>query len=159
MGNDLLNPSSATPIKPKKWRTKNLYTTLQWLLQKCYEHLQDIFQNILTLLAWEKLLTQIFLRKLLRINQLNSSFAKDSIKNEWFKMSSAKTLTLPVAIPDEKKKKNLNFYFHTPLWCLERFYEALKGREGSIMNFTFLRNWPLKIPATLRMRFKIKWTK
>ena len=29
-------------------------------------------------------------------------------------------LTLPVQIPDEEKKINLNFYFHS-LWCLKRF--------------------------------------
>ena len=26
-----------------------------------------------------------------------------------------------------KIKMNLNFYFHTPLWCLKRFYEALNA--------------------------------
>ena len=34
-------------------------------------------------------------------------------------------LTLPIPIPDEENK--LNFYFHTYLWCLRRFYEGLKG--------------------------------
>ena len=28
--------------------------------------------------------------------------------------------------PGRKKKYNLNFYFHTSLWCLKRFYEGLK---------------------------------
>ena len=36
-------------------------------------------------------------------------------------------VTLPVPIPDEEKKINVNFYFHTSLWCLERFYEGLKA--------------------------------
>ena len=29
--------------------------------------------------------------------------------------------------PGGKEKINLNFYFHTYLWCLKRFYEGLKG--------------------------------
>ena len=29
--------------------------------------------------------------------------------------------------PGRRKKINLNFYFHTSLWCLKRFYEGLKG--------------------------------
>ena len=27
--------------------------------------------------------------------------------------------------PGQKGKINLNFYFHTSLWCLKRFYEGL----------------------------------
>ena len=34
-------------------------------------------------------------------------------------------LTLNVPIPDKVKKIKLNFYFHTSLWCLKRFYEGL----------------------------------
>ena len=29
--------------------------------------------------------------------------------------------------PRRREKINLNFYFHTSLWCLKRFYEGLKG--------------------------------
>ena len=29
--------------------------------------------------------------------------------------------------PRQREKINLNFYFHTSLWCLKRFYERLKG--------------------------------
>ena len=29
--------------------------------------------------------------------------------------------------PRRREKINLNFYFHTSLWCLKRFYESLKG--------------------------------
>ena len=39
-------------------------------------------------------------------------------------------LTLPAPRISEsyiKIKINLNFYFHTSLWCLKRFYEGLKG--------------------------------
>ena len=43
------------------------------------------------------------------------------------KTSLSQYLTLPVPILDEEKKLKLNFYFHTSLWCLERFYEGLKG--------------------------------
>ena len=38
-----------------------------------------------------------------------------------------RVLTLPVPIPDEEKTVKLNFYFHTSLWCLNRFYEGPKG--------------------------------
>ena len=38
-----------------------------------------------------------------------------------------KNLTLSVPILDEKKKNNLNFYFHISLWSVKRFYEGLKG--------------------------------
>ena len=39
-------------------------------------------------------------------------------------------LTLPIPCISKsciKIKINLNFYFHTSLWCLKRFYENLKG--------------------------------
>ena len=36
-------------------------------------------------------------------------------------------LTLLVPIPDEKKKIKINFYFHTSLWSLKRFYKGLKS--------------------------------
>ena len=44
-------------------------------------------------------------------------------------------LTLPAPCISEsctEIKIKLNFYFHTSLWCLKRFYEGLKalGREG-----------------------------
>ena len=29
--------------------------------------------------------------------------------------------------PGRTEKINLNFYFHTSLWCFKRFYEGLKG--------------------------------
>ena len=29
--------------------------------------------------------------------------------------------------PGRREKINSNFYFHTSLWCLKRFYEGLKG--------------------------------
>ena len=29
--------------------------------------------------------------------------------------------------PGRREKINLNFYFHTSLWCLKRFYQSLKG--------------------------------
>ena len=31
-------------------------------------------------------------------------------------------LTLPVRIPGEEEKINLNLYFHTSLWYLKRFH-------------------------------------
>ena len=39
-------------------------------------------------------------------------------------------LTRPVPCTSEsciEIKIKLNFYFHTSLWCLKRFYEGLKG--------------------------------
>ena len=29
--------------------------------------------------------------------------------------------------PGRREKSKVNFYFHTSLWCLKRFYECLKG--------------------------------
>ena len=29
------------------------------------------------------------------------------------------------------EKINLNFYFHTSLWCLKKFYEGLKAPQGT----------------------------
>ena len=40
-------------------------------------------------------------------------------------------LSLPVPIPAEEKKIKLNFYFHTSLWCLKRFYKP----------FLFVPDW------------------
>ena len=34
--------------------------------------------------------------------------------------------------PGRREKMKLNFYFHTPLWCLKRFYEGLKGLHKTI---------------------------
>ena len=47
-------------------------------------------------------------------------------------------LTLPAPCISEsfiKVKINLNFYFHTSLWCLTRFYEGLKGLHKIWVNF------------------------
>ena len=41
--------------------------------------------------------------------------------------NQSQILTLLVPIPDEQKTIKLNFYFHLSLWCLDRFYESLKG--------------------------------
>ena len=32
--------------------------------------------------------------------------------------------------PGRRGKIKLNFYFHTSLWCLKKFYEGLKGLKG-----------------------------
>ena len=43
-------------------------------------------------------------------------------------------LTLPAPFILEscsKIKIDLNFYFHTSLWCLKRFYEGLKGHKNT----------------------------
>ena len=29
--------------------------------------------------------------------------------------------------PGKREKINLNFYFHTSLWCIKKFYEGRKG--------------------------------
>ena len=39
--------------------------------------------------------------------------------------------------PRRREKIDLNFYFHTSLWCLKRFYEALgttKKRENKYLS-------------------------
>ena len=45
-------------------------------------------------------------------------------------------LTLLVPIPDEEKKINWNFYFHTSLWCVKRFYEGLIGLHKTLWGNT-----------------------
>ena len=50
--------------------------------------------------------------------------------------TKALSLTIPVPIPDEEKKIKLNFYFHTSLWCLKRFYECLKGPHKTFKGIT-----------------------
>ena len=45
-------------------------------------------------------------------------------------------LTFLTLIPDEEKKNNLNFYFHTFLWCLKRFYEGLEGLRKTLSGTT-----------------------
>ena len=32
----------------------------------------------------------------------------------------------------QREKINLNFYFHTALWWLKRFYEGLKGENKNL---------------------------
>ena len=61
-----------------------------------------------------------------------------ALKHDDFEMNfsiifRAAILTLPVSILDEEKKNKLNFYFHTSLWCLKRFYEGLKGHFQVLM--------------------------
>ena len=41
-------------------------------------------------------------------------------------------LIIHVSIPDKKEKINLNFYFHTSLWCLKRFHESLSIQLSEI---------------------------
>ena len=38
--------------------------------------------------------------------------------------------------PRWREKINLNFYFHTSLWCLKRFYEGLKGLHKTFWGTT-----------------------
>ena len=38
--------------------------------------------------------------------------------------------------PEQKEKNNLNFYFHTSLWCFKRFYEGLKGLHKTFWRTT-----------------------
>ena len=44
-------------------------------------------------------------------------------------------LTFSVPFSKKEKKINLNFYFHTSLWCLKRFYEGLKGFHKTFKAF------------------------
>ena len=41
-----------------------------------------------------------------------------------------------IPIPDDEKKINLNFYFRTSLWYLQRFYEGLKGLHKTFWGTT-----------------------
>ena len=38
--------------------------------------------------------------------------------------------------PRRREKINLNFYFHTFLWCLKSFYEGLKGLHKTFLGTT-----------------------
>ena len=38
--------------------------------------------------------------------------------------------------PGQREKNILNFYFHTSLWCLKRFYEGLKGPHKTFCGTT-----------------------
>ena len=38
--------------------------------------------------------------------------------------------------PGRREKTKLNFYFHTSLWCLKRFYECLKGPHKTFKGIT-----------------------
>ena len=38
--------------------------------------------------------------------------------------------------PGRREKINLNFYFHTSLWCLKTFYEGLKGLDKTFWDTT-----------------------
>ena len=38
--------------------------------------------------------------------------------------------------PGRREKIKLDFYFHTSLWCLERFYEGLKGLHKTFWGTT-----------------------
>ena len=45
-------------------------------------------------------------------------------------------LNLPVTIPDEEKKTELNVYFHSSLRCLKRFYKGLKSLHKTFSGAT-----------------------
>ena len=38
--------------------------------------------------------------------------------------------------PGRREKIKLNFYFHLSLWCLEKFYEGLKGLHKTFRDTT-----------------------
>ena len=38
--------------------------------------------------------------------------------------------------PGRREKINLNYYFHTSLWCFKRFYEGLKGLHKTFWGTT-----------------------
>ena len=59
----------------------------------------------------------------------NDKCMQRKLKNKKVKEGSLKDLklTLPVSIPNEKRKINQNFHFHTSFWYLKRFYEVRKG--------------------------------
>ena len=68
-----------------------------------------------------------------------------------FSVRSNSLLTLPTPYISESriKKINLNFYFHTSLWCLKGFYEdqPFEAPEASVkiksydIFFLFVRDW------------------
>ena len=47
--------------------------------------------------------------------------------------------------PGRREKSKLDFYFHTSLWCLKRFYECLKGQflfQYKFQKRTGQEGWP-----------------
>ena len=42
--------------------------------------------------------------------------------------------------PGRREKINLNFYFHTSLWCLKKFFESLKGHHKTFWGTTKCEN-------------------
>ena len=54
--------------------------------------------------------------------------------NEIFEITSYFNLYRPD--PGRKEKNNLNFYFHTSLWCLKRLYEGLKDLHKNFCGTT-----------------------
>ena len=60
-------------------------------------------------------------------NTILSGKGDTDINNSVNSSKGSVTLILPVLIPDQEKKINLNIYLHTSLWCLKRFCEDLKG--------------------------------
>ena len=69
------------------------------------------------------------------------------------KMKELSYLNPPRPDPGRREKINLNFYFHTSLWCLKRFYEGLsifpysygEIEVHALISNTFISNVRLKL--------------
>ena len=59
--------------------------------------------------------------------------------NVTFKKGQSFSLNPSRPDPEWKEKISLKFYFHTFLWCLERFYESLKGAGRVILSYLLTR--------------------
>ena len=93
------------------------------LFNFCKSFIPDFenFHDPLHLNEWEDDLVR---KKILRIIFQFKYVTYSSYKTFWL------TLTLPAPYISEsctEMKINVNFCFHTSLWCLKRFYEGLKG--------------------------------
>ena len=44
--------------------------------------------------------------------------------------------------PGQRQKVKSNFYLHTSMWCLKRFYEGLKALRKNLNKFLFQYNFP-----------------
>ena len=97
---------------------------------------EGIRVNILCYESWKFYMISVFFYLDNVFNQLWLSFSVTNFKNYTsvkMKMSFAQTwlhkLNSSRPDPEWREKIDLNFYFHTSLWCLRRFYEGLKGLD------------------------------
>ena len=72
------------------------------------------------------------------IGNLNESTRKKTffliaVRNIFTKLGETLTFPAPCILEScIKREINFNFYFHSPLWCLKRFYENLLRHQREV---------------------------